>query len=51
MHIHDQAVKSSLMETYSIHLDRQQKAIQHMAQLYQQALDQLALIEASSNQG
>ena len=48
-HIFDRAAQSEFMEKYSIHLDRQQKAIQTMAQLYQQSIDQLTALESKQN--
>lgn len=41
----DPALKSVLMEKFSLHVDRQQKAVQKMNDLYKKALDQLAAAE------
>ncbi len=43
------AAQCEFMEKYSIHLDRQQKAIQTMTQLYKQAVDQLEALASKQS--
>lgn len=45
-HAQNQAALSTLMETYFIHLDRQQRILAQMTTLYQKANDQLIALES-----
>lgn len=49
VHIQNQAALSKLTEDYVIHLDRQQKAIDNMAELYQKAYTKLAALESGQS--
>ena len=40
-HIHDPEAKSRLMENYAVNINRQEKAIEDMAELHRKAVQQL----------